>query len=351
MSELDRLELGRLISNQTDSLAEECISAYYERNPNYQGRTNISIRSKSLQDFKYHLHYVAESIIAGQTVLFLDYVDWVRNTLTNLGLDETAILQSFIVLFDILDEFSSPYETSIIDDIRNAVLLRFNIEPSKETSYLETTPFQELAQAYLQALLAGNRNLAGQLILNAVDSAEKVAQVYLHVFQPVLKEVGRLWQFNIVSVAQEHYCTASTQMIMSQLYPYIFSTQKSGKVMVAACAGGELHEIGMRMVTDFFEMASWDTFYLGANVPPSTIADTLIERNAGVLGISATMTYHLKLVREMIEIVRSSPECRQVKILVGGQPFNKTNSLWEAVGADGYASGPLEAVNLAEKWI
>lgn len=351
MSEVDRLELGRLISNQTDGLAEQCISAYYARNPKYPGRQNTYVRSKSLQDFKYHLHYVAESILSGQIVLFLEYVDWVRNTLTNLGLDETAIQQSFIVMFDVLDEFSSSYETSIIEDIRNAVLPRFKIEPSKEASYLEATPLPELAQAYLQALLAGNRNLAGQLILNEVDSAEKVAQVYLHVFQPVLKEVGRLWQLNIVSVAQEHFCTASTQMIMSQLYPFIFSTRKSGNVMVAACAGGELHEIGMRMVTDFFEMANWDTFYLGANVPASTIAATLIERNAGVLGISATMTYHLKLVREMIERVRSSPECWQVKILVGGQPFNQTNSLWESVGADGYASGPLEAVSLAEKWM
>ena len=34
-----------------------------------------------------------------------------------------------------------------------------------------------------------------------------------------------------ISVAQEHYCTASAQLIMSQLYPRIFSTRKNGKTI------------------------------------------------------------------------------------------------------------------------
>ena len=31
----------------------------------------------------------------------------------------------------------------------------------------------------------------------------------------------------LYSVAQEHYCTASTQLIMSQLYPYIFRSDRT----------------------------------------------------------------------------------------------------------------------------
>ncbi|MDZ7776615.1 MAG: hypothetical protein U5L09_13885 [Bacteroidales bacterium] len=54
---------------------------------------------------------------------------------------------------------------------------------------------------------------------------------------------------------------------MSQLYPYIFNSQRVGKSMVAATVGGELHEMGIRMVADFFEMEGWDTWYLGANAP------------------------------------------------------------------------------------
>ncbi|WP_204662746.1 hypothetical protein [Fusibacter tunisiensis] len=35
---------------------------------------------------------------------------------------------------------------------------------------------------------------------------------------------------------------------MGQFYPEIFSQQKHDGVFVGACVGGELHELGMRMV-------------------------------------------------------------------------------------------------------
>ncbi|WP_440120087.1 hypothetical protein [Paenibacillus sp. QZ-Y1] len=37
--------------------------------------------------------------------------------------------------------------------------------------------------------------------------------------------------------------------------------------MVAACVGSEQHEIGLRMLTDVFEMEGWDTYYLGQMFP------------------------------------------------------------------------------------
>ena len=45
--------------------------------------------------------------------------------------------------------------------------------------------------------------------------------------------------------------------------------------MVATCIGGELHEIGIRMVADFFEMEGWDTYYLGANTPADAVVAEL----------------------------------------------------------------------------
>ena len=99
--------------------------------------------------------------------------------------------------------------------------------------------------------------------------------IYLQVFQRSQYEIGRLWQMNKLTMAQEHYCSAATQLIMSLLYPRIFDTKKIGARLVAACVQGDLHEIGLRIVSDFFEIEGWDTFYLGANTPTSGILDTL----------------------------------------------------------------------------
>jgi len=104
-------------------------------------------------------------------------------------------------------------------------------------------------------------------------------------------EIGRLWQTNRISVAEEHYCTACAQFVMTQLYPYIFRSERNGRRMVATCVGGELHEIGVRMVADFFEMEGWDTYYLGANTPARDILDTIAKREADIVGISVTIHY------------------------------------------------------------
>ena len=90
----------------------------------------------------------------------------------------------------------------------------------------------------LRLLLRGNRQAASQLILTAVARGVTVKDIYLHVFQRTQYEIGRLWQINRISVAQEHFCTAATQLIMSQLYPHIFRTERVGRRLVATCVGG-----------------------------------------------------------------------------------------------------------------
>jgi len=185
--------------------------------------------------------------------------------------------------------------------------------------------------------------------MDAVQGGTQVRDIYLHVFQQGQYEIGRLWQSNQISVAQEHLCTAATQLIMSQLYPLIFGTDRKNRRVVAACIGGDLHEIGVRMVADFFEMDGWDTFYLGADVPSSSIVQTVIDRQAHALAVSATLLNHVGSVTNLIAAVRSNSTCSELIILVGGHPFNVAPDLWSEVGADGYAADAVQAIYLANK--
>jgi methanogenic corrinoid protein MtbC1 len=210
-------------------------------------------------------------------------------------------------------------------------------------------PLSPLAREYLAALLAGERQVASRLVLGAVEGGTSVQDIYLQVFQPCQHEIGRLWQMNQISVAQEHYCTAATQLVMSQLYPYLFAGARTGHTLVATCIAGDLHEIGVRMVSDLFELDGWDTFYLGANTPVPSIIGAVREQQADVLAISATITPHLKVVEELIRQVRATPDCGEVKILVGGYPFNVVPEMWRELGADGCAHDAAAAVDLANR--
>jgi methanogenic corrinoid protein MtbC1 len=133
---------------------------------------------------------------------------------------------------------------------------------------------------------------------------------------------------------------------MSRFYDYLFEVEKNNNIFVGACISGELHEIGLRMISDLLELNGWNTYYLGANMPGDSIIKTLIEKQAEVIGLSATMAYNLNEVSKIIGLIRSSKECKDLKIIVGGNAFNDSGKIWKKTGADYYANGADEAVSL-----
>lgn len=201
-------------------------------------------------------------------------------------------------------------------------------------------------QRYIEALLAGDRDSATDIVLRAAEQGMPPGRIYLEVLQPALYELGRLWEDNRISVAEEHYCTAVTLLTMSQLYPRIFSSFRVGRRFMGACVDGDQHEIGIRMVCDFFEMEGWDTYYIGASVPTSDLLRGLEQYRPTVLGLSVSMTSNFATAREMIQAVRARLGEQAPRILVGGHAFEQSPDLWRELGADGAARDPIGAVEL-----
>jgi methanogenic corrinoid protein MtbC1 len=349
MGELNE-RAGQLLDAQRGELSQRIVTRQYALQPETWTPFGDAGREKSVRDAGYHLSYLAEAVTAGDPSLFVDYVCWVKVLFAGLGFPDTVLTKTLQCTRDVLQETLPEELRAIVDECLQAGLARLGQAPSTLPTFIGAdSPLAGLAQQYLAALLRGERHSASQLILNAVEDGTSVKDIYLHVFQPSQREIGRLWQMNQVSVAQEHYCTAAAQLIMSQLYPFIFSTHKIGRRLTATCVGRELHEIGVRMVADFFEMEGWDTYYLGANAPTKTILEVIKERQADILAISATITFHMPAVRELIDGVRASGA--GVKILVGGYPFNAAPGLWRQVGADGYARDAQEAIAVADRLV
>ena len=301
------------------------------------------------KDVAWILSFLAEAVWAGEPVLFEEFISWLKTFLTSVKVPMKDVAESIeLIKVKINKEFSDEENNIINPVLENAVsiLLTDNQQISIPAMDNHLSP---LAQNYLDNLLIGNRNIALSLILNEASSGVAVKDIYLQVFQPVQYEIGRLWQTNRISVAQEHYCTGATQLVMSQLYPYLFTGEKKNRKMVTTCVPGELHEMGARMVTDFFEMHGWDTYYLGANMPIDGVIRFLKEVKPQCLAISATMTFHVSEVEDMIRRIRLSPDVPEtMKIIVGGYPFKVAEGLWKSVGADGYAINAVEGVELAE---
>ncbi|MGM0401803.1 MAG: cobalamin-dependent protein [Chloroflexota bacterium] len=345
-------ETSRAIREQMDTLAQNAVDRQYALQPDLWEAYGQAGYEKSVRDARYHFSYLAEALAADDASLFLDYVGWAKVLFAGLDFPPQALMGALECMDQALQETLDPELAAVAADCVDTAQKRLPRMPDTRESYIRPdAPLHELAPQYLEALLQGERSAASALILDAVDQGVSVKEIYLHVFQPCQREVGRLWQMNQVSVAQEHFCTAATQLIMSQLYPQIFAKEKTGHRLVATSVGGELHEIGMRMVADFMQMQGWDTYYVGANTPTGSVLRSVEEREADVLAISATMSFHVRNVRGLIERIRSSSSHPEVRIMVGGHPFNISQDLWQRVGSDGYAPNAQEAVAVATRLV
>jgi len=335
------------IIERHEDLAREIVEGHWKLRPALEQLYGKQGRARCLEDARYHLRYLSEAVGAGEPALFVHYATWAKTMLLARNIPVEDLVANLEVMLDVLaKELPPSMQIPAVDYLKSAIgsLTLAN----DNSSFLDPgQPLAELAHQYLSALLRYDRYSASTLILGAVENKVSIKEIYCHVFEPCQYEIGRLWQSNIASVAQEHYCTASTQLIMSQLYPHIFRTDRTFRgTIVAACVSGELHEIGARMLCDLLEMEGWNTIYLGANVPAGGIVDVLRDNHANILALSASMTFHIRALREVIAAVRlASPATR---ILVGGYAFKSAPNLWHNVGADYWRKNASDAISLID---
>lgn len=345
-------ELYQKLTALKSTLPPVILADHLQLRPDLEQVYTRQHRESYQKDTAWIFSFLAESIWAGQPVLFEEFITWLKTFLNSIKLPMEDVAESFQLIRKRLHEACSPDELAIVDPMLERAIAFFLLPAGTNAFPTSDGQLTPLAREYITHLLQGNRNHALSLIMERVQAGMPVKDVYLEVFQPVQYEIGRLWQTNKISVAQEHFCTGATQLVMSQLYPYLFTGEKKEMRMVTTCVSGELHEIGARMVTDFFEMDGWDTYYLGANMPVGGVIAFIRDVRPHLLAISATMTYHVKMVEEMILQVRSAEGVpAEMKIMVGGYPFKVSEELWRRVGADGFALSASDALELARNLI
>ena len=341
-------QAAQFIRQHQTELAETIVTRQYARQGEIWKPFGFPGRGKSVRDEGYHLTYLAEALTAADPVLFIEYLAWAKVLFAGLKFPDEVLPVTLEITRQVLAETCPVELQAAAVEYLDLGLQSLPGAPTTLKSFIaQDNPLEGLVQHYIAVLLRGARRSASKMVLDAVQQGIPIQSIYLHVFQPSQQEIGRLWQSNQISVAQEHFCTAATQLVMSQLYPSIFASAKKGRHLVATCVSGELHEIGARMVADFFEMDGWDTYFLGANTPLDSVLRTVAEREADILAISATMTFHVSKVTELIYALRQAGLDGRTKVLVGGYPFNIAPELWKMVGADGTASDAQQALKTA----
>jgi methanogenic corrinoid protein MtbC1 len=206
-----------------------------------------------------------------------------------------------------------------------------------------------LRTRYLAAQLAGDRQEALRLVMKeGISAGIAVPDLVLQVIQPAQYEIGRLWQENRISVAQEHLGTAISQLVLAHLYPHLPRERRRGRTALVATVEGELHDMGARVTADFLEMAGYDVRYLGASVPADHLVAMIEQERPHLLALSTTIPTHLPMVRRTVDRVCEATK-GELPILLGGRAFTQVSTAdWQASNVSTCATVG-EMIDVAER--
>ncbi len=331
-------------------IAETAVELLYAKHPKIPERYPPGSRVKCIEDTLKHFAYMDGAEQVGSGKAFRDYIIWARQLFFNLNLPGEDFICALRFLADALDMEGGERSGRQAIFIRRELDNLGKLPRNARARACEPAALNSVARRYLAALLAGDEGAAEQLAFGFLDGGRSIASLYLTVIAPVMHEIGRLWHANRITVAQEHYCSACAQVTMARLFPRIFAVERKGPVLLALCAEGELHQIGIRMVADLFQLEGWDTRFLGADTPPKALVDMAEMTGASLVAISASILPNVPAVVSLISLLRASAGGAGTKILVGGYPFNVDEDLWRRVGADGTAADAGRAAALVAEW-
>lgn len=272
---------------------------------------------------------------------------WARTAFEARGVPVEDLVQSLHALKQAVLEVVPAEDAAVVRRAIDGAIAAASGPSSEPPAELAAeAPHGRLAAGYLLALLEGDRLRATSLVYEAVRRGDLgVPDAYEFVFMPVLRELGRMWHLTEISVAEEHFATATTLIAMSQIAPMAVRKAANGRAVLAATVAGNAHEVGVRMVADRFEWEGWRVVYLGPNVPAEDLASAAVDFGVDAVALSASLTEHLESLGRAIAAVRAA--ARDVCVVVGGAALQGDGVLAARLGADALAADPEDAIRIA----
>ncbi len=328
----DRIRLAEKIDKIKQQVAEAVTDEFFVRHPDWLTRYGERGRKLGIQDAIFHQTYLNSAIESGSVAPFEAYARWTVSMLGSRNIAANFVAENFLQIGEALQSSLSIAETEFVAEFIVAGVMACEIQPAQLRPTTARTQLSETQTLYLRAALKGERRAAVAIALEALQHVSDVVDLYVEVFQATQYEVGRLWETNRISVAEEHMATAITQYAMAQVFQHMLpATSASGKMVISGIEG-EMHQIGPNMVADVFEARGWDVRFLGSNMPNVGILKAIEEHHAEVVGISATMLFSIPNVVRLVREVQGKFGENCPRLIFGGRALISTPMLCRELG-------------------
>jgi methanogenic corrinoid protein MtbC1 len=183
-----------------------------------------------------------------------------------------------------------------------------------------TPRMNDLSQRLVEAVVEFNDAHAERVIDESL-ALFSVEETCLGVIQPALVTLGELWERGKIPASVEHFATRIVQRRLAAIFTLVASASGHGTI-VAACAPGEEHEIGLLMLATFLARRGWRVVLLGAGVPIDDLVLAIRRVRPDVVCLSAAMEsaaqHALAAADAILAAVQPAPT-----VVYGGRAFSQ----------------------------
>lgn len=298
-------------------------------------------------DIEVRLLQLAEAVAAPAPELFGDVVNWYRVALQHRGVANGYLESSLLAMQETLRRELPDGSESVLAASFQEAQRAASGPPVVPPSPIEhPSPYARTAQRFLLAVLEGNGDDALEVVERALADGATLVDVHDSVLLPVLQEIGRMWLLGEAPIADEHFASQMAAQVLVMLQRRIPKPPADAKHAVTFAVQGNLHDLGIRIVSQRLQLAGFRVTALGADMPASDLPWAVADRQVDLLAVSATMLLHLGHARAVVE-VRNRQMPSRPPVLLGGAPFARLPDLHVRLGADAGAADPAAAVREA----
>lgn len=201
------------------------------------------------------------------------------------------------------------------------------------------------AGTVLQLIQARRRDEVVELVRSVARDADLAAAVAL--LAEVQREVGRRWQRQELTVADEHAATAIVDLALAAACLQASPSRPAAEgAVVVACAEEEWHVMPALMAAEQLRAGGWDVVFLGASTPADHLRRFLAAGPPTAVALSCTVPLHLPGARRSV----SACHAAGVPVLAGGAAFGAAPGRAAAIGADAWAPSADGAAAILTEW-
>jgi methanogenic corrinoid protein MtbC1 len=205
---------------------------------------------------------------------------------------------------------------------------------------------QQSIERFFETLTTGNRQRARAVVDELSASGWTAQRLVADLFWPTYELVDRLHREDQLTTLAHHTATRLLRVLVDQNSARLEHSAPVGRKVMAFCGPAEADEMGAQMAVDLLESQGFDVTFAGGGIASDEILNQVNERKPDVVLMFASGPSDLPGIRALIDTVREVGACPDVQFAVGAGVFNRAEGLAEEIGADLWASTPLEMVEV-----